>query len=446
MARRGGIGAALVFLMLTLSGCLALKSNDASQTTPGKVTIKAVVCASNYLAVKTLPDCQPKKDGKRQDNTQDDATKSGAGQLLVGFRVPVGTVGPPSFSSKNGATNFTLSPSYTTELQRMFPPSADQQWMGYISTVENYTPTPDRVGELNVEFKLPASAGGTPLATFRWRQVVGFRQAASPDVPVSCPDDATGKLCVDTPPRGDISGDITTDVSDFGMLGGTTATAYAGTTARVPLQLRYSDKGGLGRESFLLAATTELPGTRAVAEPRTISAAPNSTNAASALVEVPASTPGGRYAVTLSAATGTPPVTRSTTATIFVQPLPPGPAPTPIDSPVDNRWTPFKSGTKVDLLVVRRVPGGAAVTVRCLRGRGSCKFKSKSFKNRRTVKLTPLFRGRRLKPNTVIEVNITADKRIGKLLRYKVRKPPLIPFKQSLCEPPGAPKPLPCAD
>jgi hypothetical protein len=260
--RRGCVGAALVFLTVALSGCLSLKSNEASQTAPGKITLKVVVCASNYDHTKNLPnwtDCQPGKIGSADIN-REDATKDGFGQFLVGFRVPLGTVGPTAFSSKDGATDFTLSPSYTTELQRLFPVPGDQQWIGYISAVKEYKATvaANRVGELNVEFRLPKSADGAPLATFRWRPVVGFRQGGNADAAVSC-SDADGKYCVDSPPRARISDDITTDVSDFGVLPGASATVYAGTTAKVPFQLRYSDKAGLGREGFSLTAATELP-------------------------------------------------------------------------------------------------------------------------------------------------------------------------------------------
>jgi hypothetical protein len=449
--RRGCVGAALLFLTVALSGCLSLKSNSASQTTPGKITLKVVVCASNYKhAPAPAPDwtdCQPGNVGKivAQDVNREDAVTGGFGQILVGFRVPLGTVGPTAFSSKDGATDFTLSPSYTTELQRLFPAPGDQQWIGYISTVREYKPAvpASRVGELNVEFRIPKSADGNPLATFRWRPVAGFRQGGNADAPVACGNDAVGKYCVDSPPRAQMD-DITTDVSDFGVLAGASATAYAGTTARVPFGVRYSDKAGLGRESFAVTATTDVPNSRAVAEPGTVDAAPNSTNTASALVAVPAGTPGGRYTVTLSAAAGAPPIARENKGTIFVQPLPPGPPPSPINSSVNNQWTAFKSGTRVDKLVVTNVPAGGTVTARCRRGRGSCKFTSKSFSGRRTVNLKPLFRKRKLKPKTVVEVSITADKRIGKLVRYTVRKKPQIPTMRTLCEPPGSPKPLAC--
>jgi hypothetical protein len=113
---------------------------------------------------------------------------------------------------------------------------------------------------------------------------------------------------------------------------------------------------------------------------------------------------------------------------------------------VENKWTPFKAGTRVETLVVRNVPAGGRVTIRCTRGRGSCKFKSKGFNGRRTVNLKSLFRKRKLKPKTLVEVSITADNRIGKVVRYTVRKRPQIPATKTLCEPPGSPRPLACED
>jgi hypothetical protein len=442
--RRGCVGAALALLAMTLSGCLSLKANSASQTAPGKVTIKAVVCASKYDAPLDWTDCQA-NNVLLKDNSRQEATQDGPGQVLVGFRVPAGAIPPPSFSSKDGATSFAVSPTYTSELQRLFPAPADQQWNGYISPVKEYKHTlpANRVGELNVDFGLPKSADGTPLPTFRWRQVVGFRQGSDENAPVVCGDDPIGKYCVDSPPHAQISDDVTTNVSDFGVLPGTGPTVYAGTTARVPFQLRYSDKASLGRKAFSLTATAALPNAGVLADPRSIDASPNSNSPASVLVRVPPGTPGGRYTVTLSAAIGSPPVTRANTATVFVQPLPPGPAPTPILSPVDNDFTTTPAGTKVHLLVVKKVPTGGVVSVRCLRGRGRCPFKSKTIKNRRTVKLTKLFRGRTLRPGTVLEVSITADRRIGKVVQYKVRKG-LSPTKDTLCAPPGTSKPLSC--
>jgi hypothetical protein len=260
---------------------------------------------------------------------------------------------------------------------------------------------------------------------------------------VVCGNDPVGKYCVDSPPRDQVTNDVTTNVSDFGVLPGASATAYAGTTARLPFQLSYSDKAALGRRTFALTATAALPNASALAAPSAIDAPPNTSSPADVLVRVPPGTPGGRYTVTLSAAIGSPPVTRTNTGTVFVQPLPPGPPPTLILSPIDNDFTATRSGTKVNLLVVKKVPTGGVVTARCLRGGGRCPFKSKTIKSSRTVKLTKFFH-KKLRPGTVLEVGITADRRIGRVVQYKVRKAPFAPTKDTLCQPPGAPKPLPC--
>jgi hypothetical protein len=449
--RRGCAGAALAILTVALSGCLSLKSNEASQTSPGKITLKAVVCASNYehVGAPNWTDCQPGKTGKEilfKDHNRTDATTKGFGQLLVGFRVPRGTVGPQTFASKDG-TSFTLSASYTTELQRLFAPSADQQWLGYISTVKNYDPATEtnRVGEVNVEFRLPPPVGGAPLATFRWRQVVGFRQGGNADAPVVCGDDPIGKFCVDSPPHPDVSEDLKTDVSDFAVLPGTSTTAYAGTTAVVPFTVRYSDGAGLGAKSFSLGASTELPQTTAMTDPRTIDANPNSLTRVTARVPIPANTPQGQYAVSLSAAIGVPAITRSNTARIVVEPVPQpasGPPPSRNGAFVDFVWTPTRSGTKARSLVVRNAPATGEVAVSC-RG-GGCTFRTKTFKKRPKVRLTPLFRKRKLRPRTVVEIRVTGPNYISKVFTFKVRKARNAPTAKVRCVPPGTKRALPC--
>jgi hypothetical protein len=447
VARRGCVGAALVLLAVALSGCLSLKSTGAAQTAPGKITLKVVVCASNYkhVGAPNWTDCQPGNVGKivAEDVNREDAMTGGFGQILVGFRVPLNTVHPTVFSSKDGATGFTLSASYTTELQRLFPAPGDQQWVGYISTVKEYNPAvaASRVGELDVDFALPTSADGSPLAAFRWRPVVGFRQGGNADAAVTCGNDAVGKYCVDSPPRAQMSDDITTNVSDFGVLPGASATAYAGTTALVPFALRYSDKAKLGRESFSLTARTDVPDGRALADLPSVDAAPDSTNAVSALVAVPAGTPGGRYSVTLSAATGAPPITRANSGTIFVQSLPPGPPPSANPAQVDTFFKPTRAGTRVQRLVVKSVPTGGTVRVAC-RGRG-CAFKSKTLKKRGRVSLTSLFRHRRLRSRTGVEIRVTAPNFIGKVFTFKMRKTST-PTSKLRCLPPGSTKALPC--
>ncbi|MGH2943696.1 MAG: hypothetical protein ACRDLN_13080 [Solirubrobacteraceae bacterium] len=428
---------------------MSLKANQASQTTPGKVTISAVVCASKYAhgSSPDWTDCQP---GNifASDNFRADATSVADGQLLVGFRVPLGAEGPESFPSKDASASFTRSESYTSELGRFFPPPADQRWIGYISTVKHYDPaSASRSLGFDAEFTLPVAAGGAPFAgPFRWRTVVGFRQG-DPAAPVTCNDNVSGNPCFDSPTPDAVPTDVPNAVSDFGVLGGATTTAFAGTTAVVPFKLRYSDAAKLGEKSFSFSATTELPRTSAKPDRQTLSADADSTSEVAARVPVPASTPAGRYDVTLTGGIGSPVVTRAATGAIVVEPVPQQgskPAPLPAAGTVNFGFIRPRKGTgrKVARMVVTGVPAGGTVTARC-RGRG-CAFKTKAVKRRRVVNLAKQFRGRTLKPLTVITVRISAKNRIAKEIRFTIRKVQT-PAVKVRCRPPGSKKTLSCA-
>jgi hypothetical protein len=58
-------------------------------------------------------------------------------QLLVGYRVPATANSPASVASAgdddNVSTTFHKSDSYASELQRLAPAAAGEQWVGYIS-------------------------------------------------------------------------------------------------------------------------------------------------------------------------------------------------------------------------------------------------------------------------------------------------------------------------
>ncbi len=229
--------------------------------------------------------------------------------------------GRPSFSTKTPAIAFTKSDTYAGELRRLFPPPADQQWIGYISAVGDYDPKGTRLLAMEPEFTLPASATGTP---FRWRTVVGFREGGDAAAPVSCPqpDPNVANRCIESPADTRIRTDEVNAVSDFDVLGGATTTAFPGTTAVVPFKLLYADAAKLGKQSFSLSARTALPrtGARIAAQ---LPATPDGTTPVEAQVPVPLNTPAGRYAVAVTGAIGSPAVTRSATGTIVVEPLPP---------------------------------------------------------------------------------------------------------------------------
>ncbi|MEY2513575.1 MAG: hypothetical protein QOJ89_933 [bacterium] len=445
--RAGRTGAALALLALALGGCVSLKENKIVQTTPGKVTVRTVLCASNYAKVAGLQDCN-KDSVFEPHNNAADATQAKDGQLLVGFRVPLGVDGPESFASKNGVAVFTKSPTYGGELQRLLPPASDHQWIGYISGFGHYDPAGLRILELEPEFTLPMSGTNRPIG---WRTVVGFRAgdpaAPNPNAPVSCGDDlANPNACFESPPLTKAREDLTAAVSDFAVLGGSSTTAFAGTTAVVPFRLRYSDAAKLGRKSFSLSARTELSQASATVTP-TLSMDADTTTDVKAQVQLPASTPAGRYAVGLAARIGTPAVARVATGTIVVVAPPPQNGSKPPLAASGNVAFGFiatrSGGKKVTRMVVTAVPAGGTVTVKC-RGRG-CAFKSKAMTGRRTVSLAKQFRGRTLRPRTVVTLRITGPNRIGKEITFTIRGKGRRVLVATRCRPPGAKKALSCA-
>lgn len=107
----------------------------------------------------------------------------------------------------------------------------------------------------------------------------------------------------------------------------------------------------------------------------------------------------------------------------------------PVLGSLSNGWTPAGSGTRNQLLVARRFPRGTVVTVSC-RG-GGCPFGS----FRRTIRranenLHTRFGDAVLARNTRVDVRITRENRVGRLLRFRMGTPgqPTVAFQ---CLPPG---------
>lgn len=439
--RVGRAGSALTLLALALSSCMSLKENKVVQTTPGKVTIRTVVCASNYGVANSQ--CAANNVFATHNNPAN-ANQAKTGQLLVGFRVPIGVTAPTSFSTKDPAVSFTRSETYASELKRLFEPPPDQQWIGYISAVGNYKPAGPRLLAMEPEFTLPATSAGS---AFRWRSVVGFREGPDAAAPVSCPQPPapTANPCIESPAEARIPSDeVTTAISDFGVIGATT-TAFPGTTAVVPFKLRYVDGARLGRQPFSFRASTALPRTNARA-PGQIFATPNNSTEVPVQVPVPTGTAAGRHDVTLRAAIGSPPAVREAKGTIIVAALPQQgnkPPPLPAVGRVKFDWLGTRSkGLKFTRLVATGVPAGGTVTVRC-RG-GGCPPRSKPIKRRRsTVSLSRQFRGRTLRRRAVVTVRIAARNRIAKEITLTIRGP-VEPGAKVKCRPPGGKKALRC--
>ena len=172
---------------------------------------------------------------------------------------------------------------------------------------------------LRPEFTLPSQTDGGPFAgPFPWRVIAGIRSLTSQDlagVAVNC--SSLDTVCFDSPPSG-VANSLTASVSDFGVLTGADTAAGHGETATVSFPIRYLDGAGKGPQDLAIAATTTLPGTSATPSGTTLHVTPGSTSTVNVTVPVPAATPLGAYTVTLSAALGSPAVTRSNKATIQV--------------------------------------------------------------------------------------------------------------------------------
>src|SRR5215211_8912397 len=130
-----GMGAMLMLVVIGLTGCLSIKSQGLTQTrVPGLVTLGGVVCGSDYNRTTyagcdgdgsdgTGPANVAERDNRAHsgcdaDGSQTDANAgcpglSGDGQLMVGFRVPIGSDGPPTFSTDARDLTFEKSPTYT---------------------------------------------------------------------------------------------------------------------------------------------------------------------------------------------------------------------------------------------------------------------------------------------------------------------------------------------
>ena len=107
----------------------------------------------------------------------------------------------------------------------------------------------------------------------------------------------------------------------------------------------------------------------------------------------------------------------------------------PVLGSLTNGWSEIGSGTRNESLVARRFPRGTRISVSC--SGGGCPFKTFRRTVRRTNQsLHAPFGDAVLRRNARVDVRITRDNRIGRLLRFRFGKPgqPTVAF---LCLPPG---------
>ncbi len=116
--------------------------------------------------------------------------------------------------------------------------------------------------------------------------------------------------------------------------------------------------------------------------------------------------------------------------------------PVTVSARIDASWRVGRRFTRVRRLVVRGLPTGAAVRLRCS---GRCSFRRRSV----PVRAGRADAGRRLararfRPGTVLELRVTRAGATGKVVRYTMRRGRR-PAVTRLCLPPGASRPARCA-
>jgi len=137
-------------------------------------------------------------------------------------------------------------------------------------------------------------------------------------------------------------------------------------------------------------------------------------------------------------------------------PAPPAPSPSPTPNPgpggtppgyitatVSNLWLVSRRSTRLVRLKVRGAPAGSTIRVFCRVHRCRLRHTFARPNAHGNATLTGLFRRRRVRIGTVVEVRILAPNSIGKVVRYRVKRGRL-PRGQVLCLPPGARRPSRC--
>jgi hypothetical protein len=296
------------------------------------ITVTTTLCASQPAAA---PPCNSNGNSGKPAVTGPSA--SAPGQLLVGYRIPVGVTAPATLTTsvpstdENGApisVSLTLAQSaqYAAGLTSLLPPPAGTQWVGYASDIRNYTATGPQTVVLTPSFGLPDGFTGP----FTWRTVVGFRADVfvKQNIPISCPAPFPGtsyvspalttlpSVCVDSPDEATINGPPSSYATGgLSILAPATPTVSAGSSVALGFTGRFSGSNPTGGV-FAVAASTTIPGVTPSVTP-TFAPGPDSSNPLTVSFAVPATTHVGTYDVTVSATVGG--LTRTGTGHITVK-------------------------------------------------------------------------------------------------------------------------------
>jgi hypothetical protein len=323
-------------MAIAMNGCVIIEAQSSSQQSPlGGVQITTTACASDigsdnpgYSPID--PNCQGAGKG---GNTGGDSAVDLPVQLLIGYRIPTDATAPNTITttspSGGSAFTFTSSATYTSELQRLSPAPSGEQWVGYLSSVQNFTVAGTQRFTVAPTFELVEAADGSAFqGPFKYRTVVGFRtvDGSTPGSrPVTCGGTLTGGyltdgigVCADNPSPGTIATDAQQPTEDLGILDAPgTQSVTQGNVARVKFQADYAGDGNPA-PTFDLSASTDIPS--AIALPSTPTLTPDDgTTQLRVILRVPVDTPPGSYDVTL-AATLPNGETRSSTHEVLVTP------------------------------------------------------------------------------------------------------------------------------
>jgi hypothetical protein len=316
--------AALTALLLSasallLSGCATFASPPVANQNQviGSVRISFTVCASQPGGFP-LGSCANTGNSSSSPFSSPYAS-SGPSQLFLGFRIPSGATAPQSFSSTaTGPTDsgpqlqFTKNDSYRSELQRLDPAPAGEEWVGYTSQYVSYDTAGDQNFSADVDFGLPEHADGSPfVGPFTYQAVVGGRQyGTDPTEPIDCqssltdswggPGSATEGICVDDPAAADLDTDSSLETRDAGITPGAAASVVQGGTVTVPFTFAYAGTA-TPEASFAFAATTNVPGAAATPSISKLEPTADSSTVAGVSVAVPQQAAPGTYSVTLTA-------------------------------------------------------------------------------------------------------------------------------------------------
>jgi hypothetical protein len=417
-----GSGAALS------SGCLVFKTlHSVNQVqTIGDVIVTSTVCTPSTAAGSTCP-----RTGLSGFTLEDlMGNPSPPLQVLLAYRVPTGSQGPPSFTSTGQIVlSFAPNPSYAADLQRVAPAPPGQSWVGYASTSTLvFNPALGvREATVSVEFTLPPAADGGPFPSpLRYRPVVGLRGidpvSAPATRPVACNStDLSAEtslseptICVtdtgfalgSTAPR-PIAFNESANVRDLGFpTAGVTGSANPGGLVSLPFIARYSGPASAAA-SFTLTASTTLPGATVTPALGTLVPAASSDNPVPVAVGIPAGAAPGSYGVTLTARLPNG-LTRSGTGTVIVAALPGGGAGT--------GGTGATTRTKVTIILARTLSLGSVrrtgirilvgatragrATVSLFAGRAKKPVVSKTVRLKAPGPVTVTLRSRRLAART----------------------------------------------